>query len=96
MSKQYPTGPLDRYFELVSDLEQFRSRYQPQFDTLTAREAEVLTCIAEGHSNPDIANLLSISRSTVQNHRARVRDKLQIDNQTDYIKIALAFGLIEF
>ncbi|MEX0929889.1 MAG: helix-turn-helix transcriptional regulator [Balneolales bacterium] len=80
------TAALQRFSLINGDL----------FATLTDREIVVLTLVAEGLDNPAIARGLEISRSTVQNHRARIRDKLNIIAQPDYIIFALAYDLIHF
>ena len=63
---------------------------------MTEREVEVLTLLATGLKNPAIAKRLGISRATVQNHRSRIRSKLNIKNQSDYIRFGLAYDLIQF
>lgn len=49
---------------------------------LTDREAQVLTLIASGHSNSDIARELGISIKTVQNHVSKVLTKMQVRDRT--------------
>lgn len=49
---------------------------------LTAREAQVLSGIAAGHSNPEIARNLGLSLKTVQNHVSHVLAKLQVRDRT--------------
>jgi DNA-binding NarL/FixJ family response regulator len=51
-------------------------------EALTAREAEVLALVAQGHSNPEIASELGLSLKTVQNHVSRVLVKLQVRDRT--------------
>jgi DNA-binding NarL/FixJ family response regulator len=62
-------------------------------DELTAREREVLKLIAEGNSNQDIADLLCLSRKTVETHRGNVMDKLGLHKVTDLVKYAIREGL---
>ncbi len=64
-------------------------------DNLTDREREILQLIAEGHSSKEIADLLSLSVRTVQNHRAHVMQKLGIHDRGDLIKYAIQKGIIE-
>lgn len=52
-----------------------RERLQARFDPLSRREAEVLSLIVEGHSSKAIARLLSISKRTVDDHRAHILRK---------------------
>ncbi len=51
-------------------------------DGLTDREREVLTLLAEGKSNGQIARELSLSLKTVQNYVSRILDKLQVSDRT--------------
>jgi DNA-binding NarL/FixJ family response regulator len=51
-------------------------------DGLTDREREVLTLIAEGSSNAQIARALGLSVKTVQNYVSRILDKLQLADRT--------------
>lgn len=85
-----------KLFQDASNLQRFIHKYEEKFNKLTDREIEVLTLVAKGLQNPAIAENLDISRSTVQNHRAGIRKKLAVGSQADYIKFALAFGLISF
>ena len=63
-------------------------------DPLTPREREVLKLVAEGKSSKDIANLLFISVSTVNNHRASIMEKLNLNKATDLVKYAIRKGYI--
>lgn len=62
---------------------------------LTAREREVLTLIAEGNSNQEIADSLRLSRKTVESHRANIMRKLGLHDVTELVKYALRTGLIK-
>ena len=62
---------------------------------LTAREAEVLQLVAEGHANKQIASLLGISIKTVEKHRQQVMDKLHIHETAGLTRYAIATGVIE-
>ena len=61
---------------------------------LTAREREVLKLIAEGNTNQDIADLLCLSRKTVETHRGNIMDKLSLHKVTDLVKYAIREGLV--
>jgi two-component system, NarL family, response regulator NreC len=61
---------------------------------LTAREREVLKLIAEGNTNQDIAELLCLSRKTVETHRSNIMDKLDLHKVTDLVKYAIRDGLV--
>ncbi|MEW6376971.1 MAG: response regulator transcription factor [Thermodesulfobacteriota bacterium] len=62
-------------------------------DLLSSREREVLKLIAEGHSTPRIANLLCISRKTVEAHKTHIMEKLNIHDKVGLIKYAIRMGL---
>jgi DNA-binding NarL/FixJ family response regulator len=65
-----------------------------RYETLTAREREVLHLVAEGHTNAEIAERLSISSRTAETHRANMMRKLDLQSQTDLIRYALRRGII--
>jgi len=67
---------------------------QPTGD-LTPREQEVLTLIAQGLSNNEIADQLVISAKTVDRHRENIMRKLNLHNRVDLVKYALRKGLID-
>jgi len=64
------------------------------FDKLTPREKEVLTMIAEGKSNKEIAALLNLSVNTVAVHRANLMDALNIHKSTELVLYAVRKGLV--
>jgi DNA-binding NarL/FixJ family response regulator len=64
------------------------------YDTLTDREKQVLKLVAEGHSNKEVAEMLSISVKTAMSHREHVMTKLGVHNRTELIRFALRAGVI--
>ncbi|MFD5112896.1 MULTISPECIES: response regulator [unclassified Streptomyces] len=62
-------------------------------DSLTAREVEVLSLLALGHTNQEVAESLHVSIRTVETHRARIRDKLGTETKADLIAAARERGL---
>jgi DNA-binding NarL/FixJ family response regulator len=64
------------------------------FDRLTPREKQVLTMIAEGQSNKEIAGVLNLSVNTVAVHRANLMDALNIHKAADLVRYAMSKGLI--
>jgi DNA-binding NarL/FixJ family response regulator len=64
-------------------------------DPLTARELQVVKLIAEGHSSHQIADLLVISRKTVDHHRASILAKLGMRTVAEVTRYAIRRGLIE-
>lgn len=80
-------------------LEDYRRRIEhgevdQEFENLTTREREILQLIAEGNSNKDIARILNISVKTVETHRARVMQKLDIHDVTGLTKYAIRKKLV--
>lgn len=68
---------------------------QNSYDGLTPREREVLKLIAEGHTNQAIAEKLVISPSTVQTHRTRIMQRLNLHNRVELIQYAVRKGLLD-
>lgn len=66
-----------------------RAQAQALFPTLTPREHEVMELVVAGRHNRDIAVLLDISARTVEVHKARVMDKLGIDNVADLVRMRM-------
>jgi len=67
----------------------------PLVDELTPRELEVLTLIAEGLCNKDIARQLSISEKTVKNHINNIFSKLHLYDRTQAMLYAIRKGLVK-
>jgi two-component system, NarL family, response regulator NreC len=65
-----------------------------RFETLSEREREVFQLIAEGHSNKDIAGVLNISPGTVETHRARIMEKLDIHSVAEIVLYAVRKGIV--
>jgi two-component system response regulator NreC len=65
-----------------------------RYETLTTREREVLNLAAEGCTNAEVADRLSISVRTAETHRANMMRKLDLSSQTDLIRYALRRGII--
>lgn len=62
---------------------------------LSTREIEVLQLVAEGHPNKEVATRLAISIKTVEKHRQKLMDKLQLHETAGLTRYAIASGLIE-
>ena len=65
-----------------------------RYDTLSEREREVFQLIAEGRNNKQIADLLYLSVSTVETHRARIMDKLDAHSAAELVLYAVRKGVI--
>lgn len=79
----------------VSDavLSDYRKHVANPIDQLTSREREILTMIADGESNKEIANALNLSVYTVESHRGSVMEKLNLHNTGDIVRFAIRNGL---
>ncbi len=62
---------------------------------LTNREAQVLKLLAEGYSNKQVAEMLHVSIKTVETHRYRIMEKLELDNFAALVKYAIKSQLVE-
>lgn len=60
---------------------------------LTIREQAVLKLLVDGFSNPEIAQQLSLSRSTVKTHVSHILDKLGVKSRVEAVKLAIQNGL---
>lgn len=63
-------------------------------ERLASREREILQLVVEGHTNQDMAQILSVSVKTVERHRASLMKKLEVRNLPDLIRIALKHRLV--
>lgn len=66
---------------------------EPEYG-LTMREQEVLVLMVEGLSNPEIADRLSVSRSTARAHVSNILSKLEVSNRAEAIVLALRQKLV--
>ena len=67
---------------------------EPQIQ-LTPREKEILQILAKGMSNREVADILSLSRSTVRTHLEHIYEKLEVSNRTEAVTEGLKQGLID-
>ena len=82
---------LDEYRQLSSKDEQ----REPKYQTLTDQERRILTLVAEGASNKDIAIDLNLSERTIKNYLSIIFQKLQVNNRTEAAIRAIRDGLFE-
>jgi len=65
------------------------------YDLLTPREREVLQLIAEGKSNKEAAAALFVSPTTIETHRARIMDNLDLHSTADIVLYAVRKGIVQ-
>ena len=64
-------------------------------EALTDRQREILQLVAEGKSTKEIAHLLDLSVKTVETHRTRIMERLDIHDVPGLVRFALRAGLIQ-
>jgi two-component system, LuxR family, response regulator FixJ len=86
---------LDCATGLNREVTQGQNEVRSRLASLTARERQVLELIVAGRANKIIAYELSISPRTVENHRARVMEKLRAKSVADLVRMALSAGAMK-
>jgi len=81
--------------ETPQDTQNRVSVEQHLLDTLTPRQRQILTLIAEGQSTKTIARSLNISVKTVESHRAQVTEKLSIHDIAGLVRFAIRTGIVK-
>ena len=76
-------------------LSDYRRHVTDPIDLLTSREREVLQLIAEGKTNKEIALALNLSIYTVDAHRGRIMEKLNLHSTGEIVRFAMRNGLID-
>jgi len=64
-------------------------------EALTERETEVLRLLAQGHSNKEVAHLLTIGEKTVKTHVSSILAKLNVSSRTQAALYAVRIGLVD-
>jgi len=75
-------------------LKEYQKSSKVQLPELSPREKEILSLIAEGHNNPQIAEKLFLSSFTVDSHRKNLLAKLEVKNTATLIRLAVERKLI--
>jgi two-component system, NarL family, response regulator NreC len=65
-----------------------------RFESLSVREREIFQLVAEAKTNKEIANLLNVSPSTVETHRAHIMEKLNLHSAAEIVLYAVRRGVI--
>lgn len=76
-------------------LNDYRKHVTNPLDLLTSREREVLQWIAEGKTNKEIAQGLNLSVYTVEAHRGRIMEKLNLHSTGELVRFAVRNGVID-
>ena len=76
-------------------MERARSGEASGGELLTPREEEILKLVAEAHTNEEIAEMLFISKKTVERHRANILEKLGMRDRVELTRYAIRRGLIQ-
>jgi DNA-binding NarL/FixJ family response regulator len=77
-------------FARLKDARETSDRY----DLLTDRERQIYQLLAEGNSNKDIANRLSLSLHTVETHRWRLMEKMDLHSTAELVLSAVRRGMV--
>lgn len=76
-------------------LDDYRKHVTNPIDLLSSREREVLQMLAEGKTNKEIAVVLKLSVYTVDAHRGRIMEKLNVHSINELVRFAVRNGLID-
>jgi DNA-binding NarL/FixJ family response regulator len=76
-------------------LSDYRRHVTDPLDLLSSREREVLQMIAEGKTNKEIATSLNLSVYTVDAHRGRIMEKLNLHSVGELVRFAVRKGLVD-
>jgi two-component system response regulator NreC len=79
---------------MLDDYVKPRGDMADRYESLSAREREVFQLVAEGKANKEIAALLFISISTVETHRARIMEKLDLHSAAEIVLYAVRRGIV--
>ena len=80
---------------LVRDFLSGEPKHSNELEILTDREIELLSHLADGATNNEIADTLHISPKTVSRHRENIMKKLNLRNRTELVKFAIRKGIIK-
>jgi DNA-binding NarL/FixJ family response regulator len=90
----YPTMESRLLTDYVHRARRAGARADAAFLSLTDREREVLTLVAQGHTNQEIADKLIVSVKTVETHRAHIMSKLGLQTRAELVHYALREGYL--
>jgi DNA-binding NarL/FixJ family response regulator len=70
-------------------------KVEDRYDLLTERERQIYQLLAEGQSNKEIASLLGLSLHTVETHRTRIMEKMDVHGAAELVLSAVRRGLVQ-
>jgi len=76
-------------------LNDYRQTVTDPIDLLSSREREVLQLIAEGKTNKEVATRLNLSVYTVDSHRGKIMEKLNLHSAGELVRFAMKHGLVD-
>jgi len=76
-------------------LNDYRQNVTDPIDLLSSREREVLQLIAEGKTNKEVATRLNLSVYTVDSHRGKIMEKLNLHSTGELVRFAMKHGLVD-
>ena len=89
----YLSPPLSQ--QVIREYVQRTGKQRAREETLTARQREILSLIAEGKSTKQVALQLNISVKTVESHRAQIMERLNIHDVAGLVRYAIRTGLVK-
>ncbi len=91
----YFSGPVSEIVVESAKKQHSTSQDGDPFSSLSPREKEILQLIAEEYTSAEIGKMLFISEKTVEKHRARLMEKLNVRNLAGLVRMAVKYHLVE-
>src|SRR5262249_10658491 len=92
--KPFFSPAVSKIFQAGSTRLQNDRSVEDRYELLTERERHVYQLLAEGNINKDIARRLNLSLHTIETHRARIMEKLDVHSTADLVLSAVRRGLV--
>jgi DNA-binding NarL/FixJ family response regulator len=92
--RQFFSPPVVRLLESRQVWIPAGGKVEDRYELLTERERQIYQLLAEGQSNKDIAVLLGLSLHTVETHRTRIMEKLDVHSAAELVLSAVRRGLV--
>lgn len=91
---QYLNTVLERALTRRSPAPAAPKLHASSVEALSPRETEIMTLVAQGLENREIASRLYLSEKTIQNHLTRIYEKLKVSNRTQAVNVCNSLGLL--